>query len=261
MRPARSLALLSAAILMAAALAAPSGAQPRPDRGGRDLRPGANPGAVIAAEIGFARLAQEKGQWTAFAETSTEDAEMFVPQRVNARAWLKKRANPAVAVKWQPHEVWVSCDGTIGITRGAWQGEGAAAGVFTTVWQRQKKGDFRWLLDQGHAESAAPAAPDWIDGKVADCPRRGRGTESERSDKDDAPQVPLAGPVPDAPATPGIDSKDGRSRDGSLAWRSTVLADGARTFTAWAWKEGTMREVIRTAADAPRVSAAPPSQG
>ena len=41
----------------------------------RDRRPGegeghANPSAVIAEEIAFARLAQEKGQWTAFRTTA-----------------------------------------------------------------------------------------------------------------------------------------------------------------------------------------------
>ena len=31
-----------------------------------NLRPTANPSAVVAAELAFARAAQEKGQWTAF---------------------------------------------------------------------------------------------------------------------------------------------------------------------------------------------------
>ena len=81
----------------------------------------ANPSAFIAAEIGFARLAQEKGQWTAFRETAHPDAVMFVPQRVKARDWLKAQKDPAEAVKWQPHAVYVSCDGNSGATTGAWQ--------------------------------------------------------------------------------------------------------------------------------------------
>ena len=75
---------------------------------------GPNPSAFVAAEIGFARLAQEKGQWTAFRETSHPDAVMFVPQRVKARDWLKTQKDPAEAVKWQPHAVYVSCDGNSG---------------------------------------------------------------------------------------------------------------------------------------------------
>ena len=72
-------------------------------------------------ELSFARTAQEKGQWTAFAQTSTDQAVMFVPEAVNAHEWLKKRANPAEAVRWQPHEVFSSCDGSLAVTRGSWQ--------------------------------------------------------------------------------------------------------------------------------------------
>jgi hypothetical protein len=82
---------------------------------------GPNPSAFIAAEIGFARLAQDKGQWTAFRETAAPEAVMFVPQRVKARDWLKLQKDPAEAVKWQPHAVYVSCDGNAGATTGAWQ--------------------------------------------------------------------------------------------------------------------------------------------
>ena len=82
----------------------------------------ANPSAVIAAELGFAQLAQAKGQWTAFRETSTAEAVMFNPQPVKVHTYLQGKPNPPIAIKWQPQTVWVSCDGTIGITSGAWQG-------------------------------------------------------------------------------------------------------------------------------------------
>ena len=68
----------------------------------------ANPSAFIAAEIAFARLAQDKGQWTAFRETAHPDAVMFVPERVRAQSWLKTQTDPAEAVKWQLHAVYVS---------------------------------------------------------------------------------------------------------------------------------------------------------
>jgi hypothetical protein len=56
-----------------------------PNARGPGLRPAANPSDVISAELAFARLAQEKGQWTAFRQTATSDAVMFVPQRVRAQ--------------------------------------------------------------------------------------------------------------------------------------------------------------------------------
>ena len=76
------------------------------------LRPAANPSAVIARELEFSQAAQDKGQWTAFREFAAKDAVMFVPQMVLAQGWLKDRPNPPVAVRWQPQEVWSSCDGS-----------------------------------------------------------------------------------------------------------------------------------------------------
>src|SRR5690606_29429218 len=96
----------------------------------------ADPGKVVAAEIAFARTAQEKGQWTAFAEFAADDAVMFVPAPVKAKDWLKGQRDPAEAVRWQPHQVWSSCDGTLAVTRGAWQRADGSTGYFTTVWQR-----------------------------------------------------------------------------------------------------------------------------
>ncbi|MGA9221876.1 MAG: hypothetical protein WBZ57_11835, partial [Pseudomonas graminis] len=111
-------AVLGLALL---ALAASAGAQDKRDA--RAMRNSyANPSAVIAAEVGFAQLAQEKGQWTAFAANATADAVMFVPQMVYAQQWLKGRANPPQSVKWQPHIVWSSCDGSLMVSHGAWQG-------------------------------------------------------------------------------------------------------------------------------------------
>ena len=69
----------------------------------------------VSAEA-FARAAQEKGQWTAFREYAADDALMFVPQPVAAKDWLKKQANPAQAVTWQPYAVWSSCDGSLAVT-------------------------------------------------------------------------------------------------------------------------------------------------
>jgi len=210
-----------------------------------------NPSALIAAESAFARLAREKGQWTAFAETAAETAELFVPERMLAKAWLKGRANPPVPSQWQPSAVWISCDGGTGVTFGAVQGDGN--GWFSTVWERQKKGDYKWVLDQWGTLAAPLKGSDFITGKVADCPARPR-----RDPLAEAPPPPpkpprdapppmrtLAGPIPPLGAVaPGADSKDGRSADGTLAWRSTVLPGGTRLWTVWMWQDGMMTEVL-----------------
>ena len=191
----------------------------------------ANPSAFIAAEIGFARLAQEKGQWTAFRETSHPDAIMFVPERVKARDWLKSQKDPAEAVRWQPHAVYVSCDGNSGVTTGAWQ-KGPANGFFTTVWARDEKGRLSWVLDHGDALATPREAPEFIASKRAVCGSR--------------PAVPIEA------AGEGEDMAVGLSADQTLSWTSTVRADKSRRVTIRLWDGKDMATVIDDRVAAPR---------
>ncbi|MES2303253.1 MAG: hypothetical protein V4521_14460 [Pseudomonadota bacterium] len=238
------------------ALSVPSLAQPAPDAAQRPQRAYANPSALIAADIAFARLARERGQWTAFRETADDTAEMFEGQRVLAKAALKDRKDPPAPVKWAPQSAWISCDGSAGLTFGAWQGASGGNGEYVTVWQRQFKGkiDWKWVLDDGQDLAEPLRAVDWAEGKVADCPARKRPDEaaapqpgSKRERKEDSKLPPLralAGPIPPLDAPAGADSKDGQSRDGTFAWRSVVLPDGSRRFAAWMWKDGAMQPVV-----------------
>lgn len=198
----------------------------------------ANPSGFIAAEIAFARLAQEKGQWTAFRETAAPDAVMFVPQRVVARDWLKSQKDPAEAVKWQPHAVYVSCDGNVGVTTGAWQ-KGPANGYFTTVWLRDpKKGKMSWVLDHGDGLATPRAAPDFIGSKQAKCGSR-PAVPIEAGDEDDDRMV-------------------GLSPDQTLSWTSVVRPDRSRRVTVRLWDGTDMQTVIDDRVAAPAPSAAKP---
>ena len=191
----------------------------------------ADPAAVVAAELAFARAAQDKGQWTAFAEFATKDAVMFVPQPVNAQAWLKGRANPPQAVRWQPHQVWSSCDGSVAVTRGPWQRPDGSVGYFTTVWQRQgkKRTEYRWVMDQGDALAAPLVAPGMIEARVAECPR----PMAHHAAVVDLPQCTAQGC-----------SGGGRSGDDTLEFRYETLPDGARTFRVLMRNAGEMEQVV-----------------
>jgi hypothetical protein len=199
---------IAATFVLALAICAGT-AEARRDR----FRPIANPSAVVATELAFARAAQEKGQWAAFRQYAADDAIMFVPQQTEARAWLKGRAEPQVAVKWQPYDVWMSCDGSLAVTRGAWQ-RPTGVGYFTTVWKRQKKGTYKWVLDQGDDLKAPLPEPEMIGGHVADCSR------------------PSSAGAP-APAAAGGTS--GWSDDRTLAWTVEVKPDNSRRFTVRQW--------------------------
>ncbi len=212
-----------AMLLAATALLAGCGATQRvPDSlGDRPLL--ANPSAVIATEIAFARAAQDDGQWTAFRRFATDDADMFVPARVRAQDWLKGRADPPRAVRWQPQPVVMSCDGNAAVSTGAWQRPDGSEGYFTTVWLRQNDGRWKWVLDHGDTLAAPRESSDAIASRVASCKT-----------------LPAA--VPAGPATNG-DVRQGAARDLSLVWSSVVAPDGARTVRARLWN-GTAFETV-----------------
>jgi hypothetical protein len=188
----------------------------------------ATPSAIIAAEIAFNRLAQDKGQWTAFRETAAKDATMFVPQPVVAQDWLRGKANPAQSVKWQPHKAFMSCDGKTGVTTGAAQWPDGRHGYFTTVWQLFQRnpndaGEWRWVADHGDFVDRPREAPEFIETRVASC-------------KGSAPAAITA------PAE-GAKMKTGLSRDQSLSYNWVVQPDGARTFEVKLWN-GEMSDTV-----------------
>ncbi|NBC35035.1 hypothetical protein GTZ99_00510 [Novosphingobium sp. FSY-8] len=190
----------------------------------------AQPSDLIAAEIAATRLASDKGQAYASAQTSVETAQMFAgiaPTPINRKA--KKVPDPATALTWGTQQVWMACDGSYGGTAGAWRGA-AAQGWYATIWQRQKVGGYKWVLRHMQASPTLPEAPEWIDAVVGDCPRPGQRA---------APVAPQPDPAKDAP----VDHQTGQSRDGTFAWDSAVM-DGARVLHLRLKRGGEMTQVL-----------------
>jgi hypothetical protein len=236
------IALLAGACPAQAQGRAGSQDSPSERRGPLDI-PVANPDEVVAAERAFARAVQEKGQWTAFAEYAAEDAVMFVPQAVKARDWLAGRANPQGGVSWQPHEVWMSCDGSLAVTRGAWQRPDGSVGYFTTVWTLgEDEGGYRWILDQGDALAGPLAAPAAIQQTVGDCPFTGSSGMPEADLRELDAEALRAGAA-------AVGS--GWSADGTLAYRYAVQPSGAREFEVLIVKGGRVEDVVHSEVAAP----------
>lgn len=209
-----------------------------PERTGRPRNSYADPSAVIAAEAALVRLAREKGQWTAFAATAAPDAVLFRPGMVYARDWLRGQLNPPNPVDRLPYQVWSSCDGTLMISHGAWRLGNSAFGSFTTMWQRQSDGQYKWVLDQNQATPQLPPQPEMISAFIADCP--------------DRPRRPADGPPGDREAKPRAEKlrdlppldpmrRTGKSDDGTLSWSVTIDPTGARTLTVSWRKDGVDR--------------------
>ena len=216
-RPVSALAAL-ALLSLAACAPGPGPAGPRGYRG-PPLALKAQPGEVVAAELAFARMAKEDGQWTAFREFAADDGKMLAPRIVNVRDHLKGRADPPESVTWQPHHVWSSCDGSVAVTRGAWQRPDGSVGWFSTVWQRQQDGSYRYLFDHGDVLDTAEAGPDMI------------GTTTASCDNLDAIQPPFVPP----PTSPDTQYASGESADKTLRWivRSEPDGSGYYGFDYW----------------------------
>lgn len=213
------------AVILLLSLSACAGGPSRPEGFQPKL---ANPSAIIAAEIAFNRLAQEKGQWTAFRETAAKEAIMFLPQPTLAQEWLKGKANPPVSVKWQPHKAFMSCDGKTGVTTGAAQWPDGRNGYFTTVWQLMQRnpqdaGEWRWVLDHGDFIATGRGAPEFLETRVASC--KGRALAE------------LVAPPE------GAKMKAGYSRDQSLSYTWVVQPDGMRTLEVKLWN-GTSADTV-----------------
>lgn len=194
--------------------------------------PVANPSAVVQAELAFARLAQEKGQWTAFRETAADDAIMFTPDLVNAQQWLKGKPDPAQAVTWQPHHIYMSCDGSTAVSTGAWQNAKGETGHFTTIWQQQdfgqrrpdRKVEWKWVFDDGQPLATPLAEPDYVETEVASCKA----------------EIPIGFPPIGLPDK----GKAGTSTDRSLIWNASFADDGSRiVFVDLAQGDGSFKRV------------------
>ena len=209
----------------------------------------AEPADIIAAELAFARAARANGQWTAWRETAAANAQMFAPVNgttaaVRVDAYVKGRANPPVSMSWDPQSVWMSCDGSYAVTYGAWRKApdtgGPSNGWYVTVWQHQRKGGYKWVLDLGDALAKPLPAPEMIRASLADCPaRRAHG---------------MAGPAVDqhrdAPDSTPQDYLASEAKDHTLAWSASVSPAGAASFTLRLKQDGQMREVLRLPANA-----------
>jgi hypothetical protein len=166
---------------------------------------------ALDAERAFDAAAARDGQWTAFRAFAAPKAIMFVPQPVDAQDWLKDRKNPSQSVRWQATASYVSCDGNSAVNTGNWQRPDGSLGYFTTVWQRQPDGSWKWLVDGGDVlKTARPALREPVVRRAA-C----HGTAF----------VPPVGVAP----PPGVVADPegwGLSRDGSLLWCWRANPDG-----------------------------------
>ena len=223
--------------VLGVALASVATAQARGDGDKGKPQPYADPADVISADLTFLRLAREKGLASAVKATAAPTAMIvssFDPQPIpsSPNPWppapkpttlanfLAHDATTYGTPQWPVQQVWMSCDGTVAVTAGD-----PDHTTSITVWQRQKKGGYKWvahidgLISGLRPPSPAPAKlasstdvadAEMIGASVADCPARGRHGATP------SPAVAVA----DTANTPVAASGDlgGAAPDGTLTW-------------------------------------------
>jgi hypothetical protein len=199
----------------------------------------AEPQTAIDAERAFAADAQRIGQWTAFRKYAGFYAVMFVPKAVNAREWLRNKADPPRSVDWQPAQSFQACDGRTAINVGPWQRPDGTFGYFTTVWLYEDQlisgPRWLWVYDAGDTLKTPMVAPAEPEVRRAVC-------EGIPATADD----PSRYAIPSAPSPDAPEAQEAKlhSRDHSLRYDYSVDAAGNRQFKAWLWNGRAYEKVI-----------------
>lgn len=215
-----------------------------------------DPGRVAAADIAFARLARDEGQWTAFARYAADGAMIHTRNGpIPAAPWLAQQVNPPVSVAWTPNTVWSSCDGTLAVSFGRSQDPEGLVGSYVTVWELQSDRSYKYVYDMGAPDNPQPAPPvrddipedaiivpgmTAIEGRIADCPDA----------RIAAPQIPV---VPQSMPQSG----GGIATDRTLRWSWQHSEGGNRSVRVYWVRDGAVQEALLFEAPPPLARANP----
>ncbi len=113
---------------------------------------------LIAAEKAFAKYALDKTTKQAFLQFMDSTALQFANGKPikSVDLWAKREDNKTI-LKWQPQFAEIDASNDFGYTTGPWtfqnteQDSIAARGQYTTVWRVNENGEWKFLVDFGHA--------------------------------------------------------------------------------------------------------------
>lgn len=122
----------------------------------------------LADEEGkFAAYSVQHGMRAAFLEFFAAQSWLLRPDPVDAQAWIRGRPDPPIVLDWKSQQTILSASGDLGFSTGpsmyrskADPKAPAAHGQFFSVWQKQKNGHWKVLIDHGisHGPTATPNA-------------------------------------------------------------------------------------------------------
>ncbi len=122
---------------------------------------------MIAAERAFAKYAVDKNTKEAFLQFMDAAGVQFEDGKPikSSELWANREAN-TTRLKWWPQFAEVAGSDDFGYTTGPWTFQKTdadtvgARGQFTTVWQMNKNGEWKFLVDYGNDHTATNSAQD-----------------------------------------------------------------------------------------------------
>lgn len=111
--------------------------------------------SMVATEYQFAKRALQVGSRDAFLEFISDDGILFRPTPVNGKEFLQKQNSRPGCLIWFPAYAFISKSGDLGCTTGPAEfkrnmdSASIWYGNFCTVWQLQKDGKWKFLIDGG----------------------------------------------------------------------------------------------------------------
>lgn len=135
---------------------------------------------MIAAERGFAKYALDKNTKEAFLQFMDSAGVQFEEGKPikSSAFWAKKEAN-TTRLKWWPQFAEIAGSNDFGYTTGPWTFQKtdtdtvAARGQYTTVWQMNTNGEWKFLVDYGNDYVAVNPATEVQKIKT---PKKNKGT-------------------------------------------------------------------------------------
>ena len=123
---------------------------------------------VEAAERAFAADGVALGVRDSFLKHMADDAILFAPGPVSAKALFEKRpSSKSPRLEWWPRRVVAARSGDLALSVGPSVVNGKRGGYFATIWRREPNGEWKWIYDGGAAADASkasgPQAPTVLD--------------------------------------------------------------------------------------------------